>query len=276
MSENLPDSSWPIEFDRVGFSYLLNGHGSDSYQYNLWALFFIAKEHQTFFLDQPQRVMAGSVILFAPGEHSKRVYEGNSLAKNYYVFFTLNDPDFMKNIPLKTRTVYHFPEFQFIQSAYDNIIFEFIEKPTNWKANTVAYITLLLTEIYRRQEHLDSDNSDSSKKQSIESVLRLMSDPREMNLTLDDYARICNMDKYHFAHKFKKQMGISPISYRNHLRVEKAKSLLRSNDMSIGEIALSIGFNSTQSFYKTFLKFTGQSPSAYRDEALLRKKETDT
>ncbi len=57
--------------------------------------------------------------------------------------------------------------------------------------------------------------------------------------------------------------------YINSMRVEDAKKLLASSDFeayTIVSIGLECGFNSRSTFYSAFKKFTGQTPSAYRNE----------
>jgi len=47
-------------------------------------------------------------------------------------------------------------------------------------------------------------------------------------------------------------------------RVEKAKAMLETTDMSIGDIAASVGIQDYRTFSKLFKRYTNQSPSLYR------------
>lgn len=67
-----------------------------------------------------------------------------------------------------------------------------------------------------------------------------------------------------FAKRFRKRMGVTPGSYLQSFRVEKAKELLSTRDSDITEIALSTGFPDSQYFARVFRRFTGHSPSEYR------------
>ncbi|MHC9001192.1 helix-turn-helix domain-containing protein [Enterococcus bulliens] len=52
--------------------------------------------------------------------------------------------------------------------------------------------------------------------------------------------------------------------YMNELRIKRAKDLLKQVDVTISEVAESIGFTDISYFSKVFKKRTGQTPSQYR------------
>ncbi|MCS4481841.1 helix-turn-helix domain-containing protein [Clostridium botulinum] len=51
--------------------------------------------------------------------------------------------------------------------------------------------------------------------------------------------------------------------------MEKSKELLTKNDLSILEIALSVGFNNQNYFSSTFKKFNNKTPIEFRNENLI-------
>ena len=63
---------------------------------------------------------------------------------------------------------------------------------------------------------------------------------------------------------FKEETGSSIITYLNNLRMEKAKELLADKHLSIGDIALKVGFANTYYFSNAFKKRWGESPSKFR------------
>ena len=83
------------------------------------------------------------------------------------------------------------------------------------------------------------------------------------NLTLQDIADHFNIHPVYLSRSFKEEMGINISSYINYIRVEKAKLLLCLGTYRTNEIAYTVGFNNTQSFYNAFKKNSGCSPSDY-------------
>lgn len=67
-----------------------------------------------------------------------------------------------------------------------------------------------------------------------------------------------------FKALFKNEVGIPPAEFIQRCRIEEAKQLLRDSHRSITDIALDLGYCSSQYFSTTFRRYTRQSPSAYR------------
>ncbi len=63
---------------------------------------------------------------------------------------------------------------------------------------------------------------------------------------------------------FKKKMGVTPMRYRNLVRIDKAKLLLLDRTLTIEEVAERVGFEDAKYFARVFKKETGASPSAFR------------
>lgn len=67
------------------------------------------------------------------------------------------------------------------------------------------------------------------------------------------------------CHIFKKETSITLMSYKNYIKIERAKELLKTGDMKIGDIANKCGYENSSYFSETFKKTEKISPSAYRD-----------
>ena len=87
-------------------------------------------------------------------------------------------------------------------------------------------------------------------------------------LDLDAMAREAGYSKYHFARTFAMAYGETPRAYLTRRRVERAKNLLRTANLSVTEVCFLVGFESLGSFSSLFRRLVGQSPSAYRASSL--------
>ena len=74
------------------------------------------------------------------------------------------------------------------------------------------------------------------------------------------------LSRSYLSTKFKKETGMTLSQYIQEQKIEKAKSLLKTTDRSILEIATYLGFSSQGYFQNVFKKLTGMTPKEYRNQ----------
>ena len=79
-----------------------------------------------------------------------------------------------------------------------------------------------------------------------------------------DLAALVGYTEYYLTEKFKKETGQSVNSYIRYVKVERAKVLLESTDLSIKELSERLGFNTVNYFIQCFRDTTGYTPAQYR------------
>jgi len=83
--------------------------------------------------------------------------------------------------------------------------------------------------------------------------------------TLESMAESCHLGVTRFVHYFRSLTNLSPASYLNHARIQKAcMTLLGDPAASITDIGFDCGFSSSQYFTNVFRQQLGCSPSQYR------------
>lgn len=90
------------------------------------------------------------------------------------------------------------------------------------------------------------------------------------NIDLDNIADQACFSKFHFIRVFKSIYGKSPHNYLISVRMEKAKKFL-TEGVSILAVSVRVGFDSPTSFTGVFKKVVGKTPSAYRNQAIIKK-----
>ncbi len=104
----------------------------------------------------------------------------------------------------------------------------------------------------------------STSNTGISSALDFMLQNYSEQLTISKLAEIARTSESNFYAAFKKQFGISPLSYINHYRLSLAAEKLTQSNDSIKEIACSVGINDSLYFSKLFKKEYNMSPKEYR------------
>jgi len=94
-------------------------------------------------------------------------------------------------------------------------------------------------------------------------------------LALDTVANHVGVSSFYFCKIFKQATGMTLTEYVNRLRVEKAKHRLLNPDHRITEIAYDVGFQSISQFNRCFTKYSGTSPSRFRDAERVRTRNSE-
>ena len=105
--------------------------------------------------------------------------------------------------------------------------------------------------------------SNKLKEKVLDYLEEHFTDSEISQQQLADYFQI---SVYTLSKMFNNQIGIGFSEYLNSKRIEYAKELLAATDTAIKQIAVMVGIPNDNYFSKTFKKYTGLSPIAYREE----------
>ncbi|MFE6798482.1 response regulator transcription factor [Paenibacillus chitinolyticus] len=83
-------------------------------------------------------------------------------------------------------------------------------------------------------------------------------------ITLEQAAERVHLSPHYFSKMFKRHMGATFIDYVTRLRIERAKELMRNEELSLKEVCFEVGYKDPNYFSRVFRKVTGISPTEYR------------
>lgn len=86
----------------------------------------------------------------------------------------------------------------------------------------------------------------------------------DQEITLKKMSNIACMSESNFSRRFKVSTGITPYQYVLRARLDKAKDLLKDNNLSLVHIANTTGFSSQSHFSTVFKRATNVTPLKYR------------
>ena len=124
--------------------------------------------------------------------------------------------------------------------------------------------TTVVWRFYRFISHLQPylTPCDQKRLDVIKEALRYMESHDEYDLST--LAAHCNLKERQFQNIFKQVTGNTPILEKQRIQAHKAEYLLKRTDLSIKEIAESLGYRSESYFRKVFRSRYNISPATYR------------
>jgi AraC family transcriptional regulator len=99
-------------------------------------------------------------------------------------------------------------------------------------------------------------------------VVERMEHDRSKDLNLHTLASGSGYSRSHFLRAFYGSTGYTPHRFLVHLRVEKAKEMIRNGSSSLIDVALECGFSSHPHLSRAFRQVLGLTPSQYRRQIL--------
>ncbi len=116
--------------------------------------------------------------------------------------------------------------------------------------------------IYRvHQLHANPDYSHAIQKCCDYIALSL-----DRKIKTADLAALVGYSEYYLTEKFKKETGLSINTYIRQAKVDRARILLSTTDLSIREIAERLAFSTVNFFIKSFRETAGCTPAQYRKQ----------
>jgi transcriptional regulator GlxA family with amidase domain len=83
--------------------------------------------------------------------------------------------------------------------------------------------------------------------------------------TVEALARRVGMSARNFARVFRAETGTTPAAYIEGLRIEAARRLLETTDLTIGAIAAAVGLHRPETLHRAFRRRVGTTPNRYRE-----------
>lgn len=99
-----------------------------------------------------------------------------------------------------------------------------------------------------------------------EAVIHYMKENLENHITLQNMLDYTGYSQSHFSALFKKHTGMSPLSYFNRLKIERACHLLAETDLKVNQICHKLGIDDQYYFSRLFAKTMNISPTDYRKQ----------
>lgn len=98
----------------------------------------------------------------------------------------------------------------------------------------------------------------------IQEAVTFMEQNYQRNLTVEEIAGVCRLNRSYFSKLFRDNMDCPPQEFLIRLRLSKAVELMKTTNSSIGDISALCGYPNQLHFSRAFKKRYGISPREWR------------
>ena len=109
-----------------------------------------------------------------------------------------------------------------------------------------------------------SEQQKLESKNIVNKAIAYINNNYYKNISVGDVAESLNVDRTTLYRNFERVMSLSPQNYLLNFRLDKSLVLLNDTNLSIKEIAYSVGFGDYPHFCRLFKKYFSVTPSEYR------------
>lgn len=130
------------------------------------------------------------------------------------------------------------------------------------EAAMVGYLYLFISALMKETREAEP-RASSSSSQYVLNAIKYIQFNYSHDISIDDVAKSVGVSRSHLYRVFMSNVGKSPIDYLTEYRIGEACNLLRTSNLSIAEVAISVGFFDQFYFSRVFKKSVGVPPSRY-------------
>ena len=280
---NERDGQWGLTISTIGYeeimpgdSYPTKGH-ADGYYFDLQKG-RILNEYQLLYLTEgegifestnqkPTRIKQGDLFLLFPGEWHTYHPLPTKGWKSYWLGFKGKNMDdrVRAGFLSPTKPVYSVGFSSEIVHLYEEA-FAKAKEEAAYAQQTLAGIANHLIGLMYSLERNNLLNKDQNRVDMINRARLRIREALESNLTIQQVAQELGISYSNFRKLFKEYTGVAPSMYQQELRLQRAKEMLSTTNMSSKEIAYRLYFESPAYFSSKFKIKTGIKPSDFRSE----------
>ena len=232
-----------ITFSRPCIGYLLHGR----------AEFWLNGQNYT--------ATAGDLIYIASETEYYSLWIGDPQVQWYSIDFAFEDPLSFSNF-----------RFQILKNYPVERLNEMYKAINSRPLAALSAFYALLDDLYTRMNQTDYLPRYTKIRPAIAYLQAHCTEP----VKVEKLAVLCGYSEAHFYFLFQRLLGVSPITYKTNLLVQRAMRELLETDDTLDVIAARLGFSSANYFSRVFSKTVRKTPGEIRYAAKGTQRETES
>ena len=275
------DMQWGLTVSTVGYEeiapgdpYPTRGHADGYYfhveegrELNEYQLLYITEGKGVFTSTHQQEteLNEGDMFLLFPGEWHTYHPDPETGWKSYWIGFKGKNIDERVGLRflLREKPIYHIGFSSVIVQLYESAYATATAEEAYSQQLLAGIVNHLIGMMYSLERNIELNKNHAHVDMVNLARLRIR-EALESSLTIQQVAEELGVSYSNFRKLFKEYTGLSPAAYQQDLKLQRAKELLKTTNLSIKEIAYRLNFDSPDYFSAKFKIKTGRKPSEMR------------
>ena len=130
-----------------------------------------------------------------------------------------------------------------------------------------GYLMALVIEILRLDDEREKAHKNMRLTRHIDAAIKYVDEHYKEDIKIEKMAKVCGLSESHFRRIFEESMNMKPADYINMIRIQKACSLIKKEDISMEDVGFRVGYQTPSTFNRNFKKITGMSPYQWKSKS---------
>lgn len=216
---------------------------------------------------QTYSIKSGQGFLIFPGQITTYIADQNLPWEYVWIEFDgLRVKEALDLTELSVNTPVYHSHSKDLREQLMNEMLYIVHHAKESPFHLIGHLYLFLDYLTQSAKSTKLVQSSKMSDYYIKEAINYIEQNFQNNITIEDIAAVCGINRSYFGKIFRNSIGRSPQEFLMNYRMVKATELLKLTSLSIAEIGAAVGYENQLHFSRAFKTIYGVSPRAWRNQ----------
>lgn len=216
---------------------------------------------------QTYSIKSGQGFLIFPGQITTYYADANLPWEYVWIEFDgLRVKEALDLTELSVNTPVYHPHSKDLREQLINEMLYIVHHAKESPFHLIGHLYLFLDYLTQSAKSTKLVQCSKMSDYYIKEAINYIEQNFQNNITIEDIAAVCGINRSYFGKIFRNSIGRSPQEFLMNYRMVKATELLKLTSLSIAEIGSAVGYENQLHFSRAFKTIYGISPREWRNQ----------
>ena len=216
---------------------------------------------------QTYSIKSGQGFLIFPGQITTYIADQNLPWEYVWIEFDgLRVKEALDLTELSVNTPVYHSHSKDLREQLMNEMLYIVHHAKESPFHLIGHLYLFLDYLTQSAKSTKLVQSSKMSDYYIKEAINYIEQNFQNNITIEDIAAVCGINRSYFGKIFRNSIGRSPQEFLMNYRMVKATELLKLTSLSIAEIGSAVGYENQLHFSRAFKTIYGISPREWRNQ----------